>query len=188
MNLVTLVKPPGEGDYFDFDFGPVLRTGDTIASVVGVTATPMTAETGVLSFTAPTFEGQRVQIYVPAGAEGFWKLEAEADSTLGATGKRVAGYLRVVDLAGLPVCVLEGFLSDVGGVNRPGVEISVTPQAPGFVEGQALQMTSRHVRTDSNGYFSTQVLKNVSVRIECARARFDKTVTLTGDAENWKNL
>lgn len=87
-------------------------------------------------------------------------------------------------------CLLEGYLSDVGGINAPGVKVSVTPTAtaPLFVDDRAVKRAEKFATTDSTGFFSRRVLKGTPVRIRCAEVGFDKIVTLTESIVDWSSL
>lgn len=101
--------------------------------------------------------------------------------------------VRNADLvANLPAdqCLLEGYLSDIGGVNAPGVKVSVTPTAaaPLFVDDHAVRRAEKFAVTDASGFFSRRVLKGTPVRIRCAEVGFDKIVTLTDSIVDWSTL
>lgn len=87
-------------------------------------------------------------------------------------------------------CLLEGHLSDVGGINAPGVKVSVTPTgtAPLFLTDLAIKRAEKFTKSDANGFFSMKVLKSTPVRIRCSEVGYDKTTTLTGTIVNWKDI
>lgn len=88
----TLIMQPTEDVLFDMDFSGLLRAGDDIASVSGVTVTPADFTPG-----ATAFLGQVAQVRITTPPAGSYKVEIKVVSAAGDT-REGEGKLLVKDL------------------------------------------------------------------------------------------
>ena len=70
----VLVKQPSETLPYAIDFTNLLPTGDTLASVTSVTATP--SGTGHLTLGTAAISGTEVQFTIAGGEERTYRIEA----------------------------------------------------------------------------------------------------------------
>ncbi len=90
MNILT--KQPAEVTIYSMDFEDLLRSGDSIASVTSVTATPSGLTLGTASIT-----GTEVQFSISSGTDGTWYAVEVVIATLGGDTLEGDGYLYVTD-------------------------------------------------------------------------------------------
>ena len=90
MGLKRLFKQPAESRLYDFDFSGKMRTGETIATVVSVVATPSGLTVG-----ATSFSGQVAQVRLSGGtADTDYKLTCKVTTSASNT-LEIDGRLKV---------------------------------------------------------------------------------------------
>lgn len=87
------LKQPAEDLLFAFDFSALLEVGETLATVIGVTATP----SGELTIETGSINGPTVEVRISGGVDGRdYKVECQVTTNMVNT-RELDGYLLVRD-------------------------------------------------------------------------------------------